>query len=87
MRLELCGTQWTSELVPDSSLPCHETFEAVVAEGDRSRHRERRGAAPTRAHRVRGRMLGADGRLLATPTNLGYISDALKHYLGYYPSI
>lgn len=29
---------------------------------------------------------GVDRCLLATPTNLGYISDALKHYLGYYPS-
>ena len=30
MRLELYGTKWTSELVPDSSPPCHETFEAVI---------------------------------------------------------
>jgi hypothetical protein len=32
-------------------------------------------------------MLQADGYLLGTPANLGYISGALKHYLGEYPLI
>jgi hypothetical protein len=39
--------------------------------------------APTDA----GPNAGVDGRLLATPTNLGYISDALKHYLAITPLI
>ncbi len=30
-------------------------------------------------------MLEADGYLLGSPANLGYISGALKHYLGEYP--
>ena len=32
-------------------------------------------------------MLEADGYLLGTPANLGYMSGALKHYLGEYPLI
>ena len=32
-------------------------------------------------------MLKADGYLLGTTANLGYISGALKHYLGEYPLI
>lgn len=31
-------------------------------------------------------MLDADGYLLGSPANLGYISGALKHYLGEYPA-
>lgn len=32
-------------------------------------------------------MLQADGYLLGSPANLGYMSGALKHYLGQYPLI
>ncbi len=32
-------------------------------------------------------MLEADGYLLGTPANLGYMSGALKHLFGNYPSI
>jgi hypothetical protein len=32
-------------------------------------------------------MLEADGYLLGSPANLGYISEALKHYLVDYPAI
>ncbi len=32
-------------------------------------------------------MLEADGNLLGSPANLGYISGALKHYLVDYPAI
>jgi multimeric flavodoxin WrbA len=31
-------------------------------------------------------MLEADGYLLGSPANLGYMSGALKHYLDEYPS-
>ena len=30
-------------------------------------------------------MLEAEGYLLSTPANLGYLSGAMKHYLGEYP--
>jgi hypothetical protein len=32
-------------------------------------------------------MLNADGYLFGTTANLGYMSGALKHYLGEYPDI
>jgi multimeric flavodoxin WrbA len=66
-----------------------ETFEAVVAgatddaiEGVEVVHRAALGAT---AHDV----LAADGFLLGTPVNLGYMSGALKHFFDtiYYPCL
>jgi multimeric flavodoxin WrbA len=58
---------------------CHEMFEAVVAgatdpdiEGVDVVRRAALTVSPAE-------MLGADGYLLGTPANLGYISGALKH--------
>jgi multimeric flavodoxin WrbA len=69
------------------SLHCQEMFEAVVAgatdpeiEGVEVVRRPAPTVSPTD-------MLGADGYLLGSPANLGYMSGALKHYLGEYPLI
>ena len=66
---------------------CQEMFEAVVAgatapeiEGVEVVRRPALTVSPAD-------MLEADGYLLGTPANLGYMSGALKHYLGRYPSI
>jgi hypothetical protein len=66
---------------------CQELFEAVVAgatdpdiEGVEVVRRPALTVSPVE-------MLEADGYLLGTPANLGYISGALKHYLGEYPLI
>jgi hypothetical protein len=65
---------------------CHETFEAVVAgatdpdiEGVEVVRRPALTVSPVD-------MLEADGYLLGTPANLGYLSGATKHYLVEYPS-
>jgi multimeric flavodoxin WrbA len=62
-------------------------FEAVLAgatdpeiEGVQVERRATLAVSPTD-------MLEADGYLLGTPANLGYMSGALKHYLGEYPLI
>jgi multimeric flavodoxin WrbA len=61
-----------------------EMFEAVLAgatdpeiEGVQVERRAALAVSPTD-------MLEADGYLLGTPANLGYMSGALKHYLGSY---
>jgi len=66
---------------------CQEMFEAVLAgatdpeiEGVDVVRRPALVVSPTD-------MLEADGYLLGTPANLGYMSGALKHYLVDYPSI
>ncbi len=64
----------------------HEMFEAVVS-GATDPEIEgvevvRRAALSVSATE----MLDADGYLLGTPANLGYMSGALKHDLGEYPS-
>ena len=89
MRFELNGTKWTSEPVPDTSPHCHETFEAVLAgasdpkiEGVEVVRRPALTVSPVD-------MLEADGYLLGTPANLGYISVAVKHAFDvcYYPCL
>jgi multimeric flavodoxin WrbA len=64
---------------------CQELFEAVVAgatdpdiEGVEVVRRPALTVSPVE-------MLEADGYLLGTPANLGYISGALKHYSAEYP--
>ena len=66
---------------------CQEMLEAVVAgatdpeiEGVEVLRRPALTVAPAE-------MLDADGYVLGTPAHLGYISGALKHYLGGYPVI
>lgn len=61
---------------------CQEMFEAVLAgatdpeiEGVEVLRRPALSVSPVE-------MLEADGYLLGSPVNLGYISGALKHYLG-----
>jgi multimeric flavodoxin WrbA len=64
---------------------CAEMFEAVVAgatdpeiEGVEVLRRPALTVSPVE-------MLQADGYVLGTPVNLGYLSGALKHYLARYP--
>ena len=64
---------------------CHEMFEAVIAGATDS---EIEGVEVLRRAALTvspAEMLAADGYVLGTPANLGYISGALKHYLGEYP--
>ena len=61
---------------------CHEMLEAVVA-GATDPEIENVDVVRRPALTVSSvEMLDADGYLLGTPANLGYISGALKHYLG-----
>ena len=66
---------------------CQELFEAVLAgatapelEGVQVVRRAALSVSPAD-------MLEADGYLLGTPANLGYMSGALKHFLGENPRI
>lgn len=66
---------------------CHEMFEAVVAgatapeiEGVEVVRRPALVVSPVE-------MLEADGYILGTPANLGYMSGALKHLSETYPAI
>ncbi len=66
---------------------CHEMLEAVIAGATDP---EIEGVEVVRRPALTvssAEMLDADGYLLGTPVNLGYISGALKQYLGRYPLI
>ena len=70
-----------------SSPHCHEMFEAVVAgatdpeiEGVEVLRRSALTVSPVE-------MLEAEGYVLGSPANLGYLSGAMKHYLARYAAI
>ena len=89
MRFELNGTRGTSEPVPDTWPHCHETFEAVLAGASDPKIEGVEVVRPPALTVSPVDMLEADGYLLGTPANLGYISVAVKHAFDvcYYPCL
>ena len=68
---------------------CHALLEAVVADASDDRISGVEVIVRPALAATAGDVLGADGYILGTPANLGYMSGALKHFFDqiYYPCL